>query len=155
MTKDKKIIKPIGDVVFSEIHLPIESYILCFSYANDDGLYEEFEGSDACLIIHDMNEFTKRIHIAFNKEMPNHIGRNGRVNYGRQLSPFGVLFTKPLDYIYQREYRFSWIPEQPKQFIDLNHIMDKNQEKIRKIIPKPIVITLGSIKDISSIKMKP
>lgn len=153
-TQDNTSIQPISDIVFSDFHTSIDSYILCFSYAHDKGLYKEFKDSDACLIIHDVDEFSRRIHSEFRRLMPSHLGINNRVSYSSHPSPFGVLFSKPIDYIYQREYRFSWIPEYSEKMSNVNDIINGNWNEIRKKIPEKIKITLGSLQDISSIEFK-
>jgi hypothetical protein len=108
-TKDGVPIVPLGDVTFSTLLLPIDSYILCFSYDYDEGLYDEFKGSEACLVVQDVKKFSERIHDAFAKAMPSYLGIDGRVVYGKHQSSLGVLFSKPKGFIYQREYRFAWI----------------------------------------------
>jgi len=150
-TLDKTPIIPVGDVTFSTYFLPIDSYILCFAYDYDERLYDEFEGSDACLTIHDVEEFARRLHAAFEKAMPSHIGANGRVTYGKHQSSFGVLFSKPKSYIYQREYRFSWIPEKPTRLLDVMAFINRNHEEIREMIPPHVEIYTGPLDDISTL----
>lgn len=150
-TKDNARIVPVGDVTFSTVFLPIESYILCFSYDYDEGLYDEFKGSEACLIVHNVKEFAERIHNAFAKAMPAYLGVDGRVTYGKHQSSLGVLFSKPNDYIYQREYRFGWIPENPKSMLDPAIFVKNDFDKIRSTIPPPIKIDAGSLSDITSL----
>lgn len=150
-TKNKVQIIPLGDVTFSTIHLPIDSYILCFAYDYDEGLYDEFKDSDACLVIHDVEEFANRVHSAFTKAMPSHFGVDGRVTYGRHQSSLGVLFSKPKSYIYQREYRFSWEPENPTLLLDPEAFLNNNSAEIRAIIPAPVEIHAGPLGDITSL----
>ncbi len=150
-TKNGIPIIPKGDVTFSDIFLAIDSYILCFAYDYDEGLYEEFKDSDACLVIHDVKEFTARVHTAFTKAMPSHVGADGRVTYGKHRSNLGVLFSKPKSHIYQREYRFSWIPMAPARLLDPMALIDKNLGEIRAIIPPPVEIYAGSLTDITSL----
>lgn len=148
---DNTSVKPIGDVVFSSIHLPIDSYILCFSYDYDEGLYDEFSNSDACLVVHDVEEFSTRLHTAFGRAMPSLIGINHRVTYGKHESSFGVLFSKPKRYLYQREYRFSWIPDSPTRLLHPDIFMQYKEDEIRSLAPDPIEIFTGPLNDITSL----
>lgn len=150
-TKDGTPIAPIGDVTISTFFLPIDSYILCFSYDYDEGLYNEFQGSEACLVVRNVQEFSQRIHIAFAKAMPSYLGIDGRVTYGKHQSSLGVLFSKPKQFIFQREYRFSWIPEKPTRLLDQKFLVEGNFDDIRELIPPPIIIDAGSLSDITSI----
>jgi hypothetical protein len=150
-TSDRTPVVPLGDVTFSTYFLPIDSFILCCAYDYDEGLYDEFEGANACLIIHDVEEFATRLHTAFEKVMPSHVGANGRVTYGKHQSAFGVLFSKPRSYIYQREYRFSWIPEKPIHLLEPAALINQDYDEIRAIIPAPVEVYAGSIDDISSL----
>jgi hypothetical protein len=142
---------PTGDVSLSTISLPIDSYILCFSYDYDEGLYEEFKGSDACLVIHDVDQFADRVNVAFTEAMPSYLGHNGRVTYGNHRSSLGVLFSKPKSHIYQREYRFVWAPKEPTRMLDPVHWINKNLDEIRAIIPAPVEICAGPLDDITSL----
>lgn len=151
LAKNNSEINPIGNITYFTIFLPADSYILCFSYDYDEGLYDEFEGSDSCLVINDPIEFTTRIHHAFSIAMPDYIGVDARVTYSKHQSHFGPLFSKPKKYIYQREYRFAWIPENTKRLLDLKHLIENDINEIRKIIPAPVKLKLGSIKDISDV----
>lgn len=153
--KDGSSIIPIGDVIFSTYFLPIDSFILCFSYNYDEGLYDEFEGSEACLVVQNVREFSRRIHDAFGKAMPFYLGIDGRVSYGTHQSRLGVLFSKPEQFIYQREYRFSWIPEKPTRLLDLKVLAEGNFDEIRGLIPPPIIIDAGSLSDITTIFERP
>jgi len=155
LAKNNIPIQPIGDITYSTIHLPIDSYILCFSYDYDEGLYNEFKGSDSCLIINDVVQFTERIHDSFNKVMPNYIGSNARVTYSKHLSSFGVLFSKARRYIYQREYRFAWVTINRKSsMLNPMQIINESIEEIKKIIPKPVEINIGSLQDISNVVVR-
>jgi hypothetical protein len=150
-TSDKTQIVPVGEVTFSTHYLPIDSYIICFAYDYDEGLYDEFEGSNACLVIDDVAEFATRLHAAFEKAMPSHIGANSRVTYGKHQSAFGVLFSKLRSYCYQREYRFSWIPETPTRLLNPTAFINQNYDEIRTMIPQPVEIYTGPLDDITSL----
>jgi len=152
--KNNKATKPIGELTNYTISLPVDSYILCFSYEYDEVLYDEFKGSDSCLVINDVDKFVNRMHTSFKKLMPKYSGCNSRVTYSKHLSPFGVLFSKPQKYIYQREYRFVWLPHDPKQMVEPIKLINNEFEELRELIPKPVKISLGSLKDIASIIVK-
>jgi|CXWL01.1.fsa_nt_gi hypothetical protein len=150
-TKNNVRIIPVGDVTFSTLHLPIDSYILCFSYDYDEGLYEEFKGSDACLIIDDVEEFADRLHAAFTKAVPSHCGVNARVSYSKHQNSLGVLFSKPKKYLYQREHRFLWVPENPIHMLEPVAFIKESPENIRTIIPAPVEIYAGPLDDITEV----
>lgn len=148
-------INPIGDITFSTILLPIDCYILCFSYDYDESLYDEFKGSDSCLIINDVMSFSERIFNAFREVMPDHHGMDARVTYSKHSSSLGVLFSKAKKHIYQREYRFAWLPNNPKQLINPMQLLQNDIDEIKKILPDPIKLAIGSLEDISEIKVRP
>lgn len=150
---NKRII-PTGDITSHTI-LPVDCYILCFSYDYDVDLYEKFANSDSCLIINDTIEFAERIHAEFTERMPDYSGVDARVSYSKHMNPHGPLFSKPKGFIYQREYRFVWIPTHPKRQINLLHIINEDLEALREIIPDPIKISLGCLEDISKIVNRP
>lgn len=151
--KNGKQVKPIGDIRVQKM-FPVDSYILCFSYAYDERFYSEFPGTDSCLVIKDTEEFSKRIHAWFTENFPNFIGINARVSYGRKENYLGPLFSKDKRYIFQREYRFSWHPLKPKNLIDLNAIASSDEKYLRNIANKPITIFIGNLEDIAEIRYK-
>jgi len=83
--------------------------------------------------------------------MPNYIGSNARVTYSKHLSSFGVLFSKARRYIYQREYRFALMPRNPESMLNPMQIINESIDEIKKILPKPVEIRIGSLQDISNI----
>lgn len=152
--KDGKSIIPIGNVTFSSVMFSLDSYLLCLSYDYDERFYKWFKDADACLVIENVDEFAQRVYAAFSKAMPSHTGFNGRVTYGNHQSELGVLFSKPKEFLYQREYRFSWIPETSERIISPEIITRMDIDKLRPIIPTAIDIYAGSLKDISRIVRK-
>lgn len=154
LQKNNQNIIPIGNITFSSI-LPVDCYILCFSYDYDETFYEKFKGTDSCLIIKDPIAFEERMHKAFTEKMPDFCGINARVSYSKHGSPFGVLFSKNKDYLYQREYRFSWLPSNTKRRLNIMDILNSDEEKLKPFIPEPVKITLGSLSDISVLVEKP
>jgi hypothetical protein len=83
----------------------------------DRRLFDEFSGSDACLVIHKADEFCERMHLAAEAQLPEWTGIDGAVTYGGP-SPLGVVFSKPLRFLPQQEWRFGWIPKDPVRILD-------------------------------------
>lgn len=128
-------LKPIGPVKFEEKSLT-DYLIICFSKKWDRKLFAEFKGSDACLVIHEVEEFQDRIHSAVEKVPPGWIGFDIAVDYEKP-HPLGMWFSKPSAYSYQEEWRFAWLPK--ASFPKLS----------------PTLVTIGSISDIAEIRRKP
>lgn len=128
-------IEPIGEVVYrSEVGT---SYLLlCFSERWDELLFDDFAGSDSCLIIHNVSEFTERLHEEVSLILPEWIGFDAPVVYGG-CSDFGAVFSKPLQYIVQHEWRFSWRPKAPLAKVE------------------PVTVRIGDISDIAELVQKP
>jgi hypothetical protein len=153
LQKNNQNITPLGNITFSSI-LPIDCYILCFSYDYDGTFYEKFKGADSCLIIKDPIAFAERMHIAFTEKMPDFYGINARVSYSKHESPFGILFSKHKDYLYQREYRFVWLQNNPKRWLNILDILNNDEDKLKPLIPEPVKINLGSLSGISALVEK-
>lgn len=154
LQKNNQNITPIGNITFSSI-LPIDCYILCFSYDYDETFYEKFKGSNSCLILKDTIAFEERMRKAFTEKMPDFYGINARVSYSKHESSFGILFSKSKNYLYQREYRFAWLPKNPKRRLNVMDILNNDQEKLKPFIPEPVKINIGSLSDISVLVKKP
>ena len=58
------------------------------------------------------------------------------VAYGSR-SPLGAVFSKPLQFLQQHEWRFAWLPERARH------------------AAVPTVITIGNIEDLADIRFKP
>src|SRR5690606_28045262 len=113
------------------------SYLLvCFSDYFSDALFDEFHGADACLAITNVHSFSERIHAAVEAALPDWHGIEARVSYGKHNQP-GPVFSKPLTFQHQREFRFVWQPGKPVGQI------------------APVKVTLGSIADIAEIIDRP
>ena len=126
-----KRIKPVGDVVYQS-HVGTDYFTTCFSRSWDISLFDEFPGTDACLVIHEPEKFSERFHLAVEKILPNWAGIDAAVTYGGK-NKLGAVFSKPLKFMYQDEWRFAWHPG--------------------KLISKltPIVVSIGCISDITSV----
>ena len=127
-------IKPIGHVSYrSEIHT---NYLVsCFSCVWDPSLFDEFSGSDACLVIHNVDEFCERMHSAAEAQLPACVGIDGPVIYG-QSSPLGGVFSKPLRFLQQQEWRFAWMPKEPVKLLD------------------PKLLSIGSIEGLAELRRR-
>jgi hypothetical protein len=127
-------IKPIGQVSYrSEIHT---NYLVsCFSCVWDPSLFDEFSGSDACLVIHKVDEFCERMHLAAEAQLPGCVGIDGPVTYGGS-SPLGAVFSKPLRFLQQQEWRFACMPKEVVKILD------------------PKLLSIGSIEVLAELRLK-
>lgn len=128
-------IKPISDVVYQS-EVGTNYLIICFSKRWDEHLFDDIPGTDACLIIHDVDDFCERFHSAAELALPQWAGIDAAVVYGGK-SNLGAVFSKPLQFIVQHEWRFAWRPHTP----------------VKKLAP--VLLTIGSISDIAEIIERP
>jgi hypothetical protein len=128
-------IKPIGDVVYrSEVGT---NYLtICFSKRWDEHLFDDFPGTNACLVVHNVDDFCERFHSAAELALPQWTGIDAAVVYGGK-SNLGAVFSKPLQFIVQHEWRFAWHPHTPVKEL------------------APVLLTIGSIADIAEIVERP
>lgn len=123
---------PIGDVVRSS-SMDSDYLLLCLATMHSDHFYQDFKGSDACLIIHNPNEFFNRMYSVIDSVLPKNWGAvDGPVTYGRS-SELGVAFTKAEEFMFQFEWRFACLP-----IPSLNTC-------------EATIVTLGSIEDIAEV----
>ncbi|HUO43748.1 MAG TPA: hypothetical protein VMT94_02405 [Burkholderiales bacterium] len=135
VAKSGEEIKPISAVTYrSEIRT--DYYVLCFSKAWDERLFSEFLGSDSCLIVHNVEEFCERIHAEVEVKLPHWAGMDTIITYGGR-SPFGAIFSKPLSFLPQQEWRFAWLPPSSLRNIEPFKIVIGSIEKIAEIVLKP------------------
>lgn len=106
-----------------------------FAQAWDESLFKTFAGSDACLVIHNTEEFGERLHRAVQRALPNWAGIDGAISYGKR-GPLGAIFTRPAAQAAQQAWQFAWRPMQPT--ITLN----------------PITVKLGSIEEFAEIRTR-
>ncbi|HJV03057.1 MAG TPA: hypothetical protein VJ752_21145 [Burkholderiaceae bacterium] len=112
------------------------SYLtLSFATAFDEGLFNAFGAADACLVIHNPEEFGERLHRAVQRALPNWAGIDGAISYGAR-SPLGAAFTKAALRAAEHEWQFAWRPMQPTMRMS------------------PIVVKLGSIEAFAEIRSK-
>lgn len=109
-----QVISPIGDVVYST-SVGTNYFTVCFSEKWDENLFEAFSSTDSCLVIHDVEEFRERFHAAVELALPAWAGIDANVIYGRQ-SEYGPIFSKPIKFILQHEWRFAWQPPTPIEY---------------------------------------
>jgi len=124
-------LRPIGDVTYRD-EILTNYYTLCFSSIWDTRLFEDFTGSDACLVIHHPEAVCEMIHFYASKFLGDWIGLDARVIYGGK-SDFGAFYLKDKKYELQQEWRFTWIPpESVTQLLPFN-IRLGNLEKFAEI----------------------
>ncbi|OLL29956.1 hypothetical protein BTH42_20225 [Burkholderia sp. SRS-W-2-2016] len=128
-------IQPRGEVIYRS-QVGSNYLTVCFSDRWDEALFEDFPGTDACLVIHDVKEFSERFHAAASARLPTWIGIDGPVSYGGR-SELGAVFSKPLRFITQHEWRFAWRPLVPNELVEA------------------VVVQLGSIANIAEIVERP
>ncbi len=124
-------IKPIDGVVYRS-EVGTDYLTICFSKRWDEHLFDEFPDTDACLVIHEVEEFCERFHSAVKLALPQWAGIDAAVVYGGK-SKLGAVFSKPLQFVLQHEWRFAWHPHTPIEYL------------------APVIITIGSITDIAEI----
>ncbi len=128
-------IKPIGEVVY-RAEVGTNYLTVCFSKLWDEHQFDDFPGTDACLVIHEVDDFCERLHHAAEIALPQWVGMDAAVVYGGK-SGLGAVFSKPLKFDSQHEWRFAWRPDQ----------------RVKEL--SPVLLTIGSIGDIAEIVEKP
>jgi hypothetical protein len=127
-------IVPIGAVTYrSEIHT--NYLVLCFSSVWDCHLFDEFSDANSCLIIHKVDEFCERIHAAAETHLSGWVGIDGAATYDGQ-SPLGAVFSKPLHFLRQQEWRFAWMPCVPTRDLQPKFLNIGNIESLAELRPK-------------------
>lgn len=94
---------------------------LSFSQAWERSLFELF-AADACLVIHNTEEFGERIHRAVQRALPSWAGIDGAIEYGARAA-LGVAFTKTRAEAQEREWQFAWRAMQAN--LSLNAVLIK------------------------------
>ncbi|MYN38136.1 hypothetical protein GTP55_01995 [Duganella sp. FT109W] len=105
---------------------------LSFSQVWDSKLFELFS-SDACLIIHNTEEFGERLHRAVQRALPSWAGIDGAVEYGTRAA-LGAAFTKTAAEAQEQEWQFAWRAMQAK--LSLN----------------PVLIKIGSLENFAELR---
>lgn len=111
-------------------------YVWCCALSYDARMFSEFE-ANSVLIIHDKEEFSKRLELAVLKQKNELVFERGPIRYYDaytcQHNQLTRGFSKEIKYLYQNEYRFIWRLEQEMEL-------------------EPFFVELGSLKDIASIR---
>jgi len=97
-------------------------------------MYEFFRDADACLVIRDRTEFSKRLYAATDRVLSNYGGVDASVGYGILRHEYGAPFMKPDRYSFQFEWRYVWLPIHPVSSLE------------------PFFVTIGNIEDIAHIQ---
>ena len=111
-------------------------WLYCVTRSVEPRLFVDFE-ADACVVIRDRREFSRRLLRAARDPTGNAETREGRANYVDPLLPHSpkifVPLSKPFGYAYQDEYRFCWLPRPPRSKVE------------------HVDLELGSLQDISDL----
>lgn len=123
--------------------------LYCMSSALSPTLFSQFgKKYDACVLIHDMDEFVTRMEMGTRERLP-----QGKFVHGHcrtfYFDPLGAIpltpkppkksrgipipFLKHFRHTYQKEYRFVWVPTEPRRGFE------------------PACISIGSLEDIAEI----
>jgi hypothetical protein len=70
-------------------------------------LFDVLGPADACLVIHNTEEFGERLHRAVQRALPNWAGIDGPIEYGSR-SRLGAAFTKTGAEAQEHEWQFAW-----------------------------------------------
>ena len=130
LARTGEVIETLGDITHTS-SIDRDYYTLCFSSVWDPRNFKEFEGSDACLIIHDPADVMERIHAELERQYPDWVSLDAPVSYGVKNN-LGVVFTKPVEHAFQAEHRLALIPSEPRRLA-------------------PLVVTIGSIEGVAEI----
>ena len=90
---------------------------------------------NACLIIHRPEQFGEQLHRAVQKLLPNWVGIDGAVAYGRK-SPLGAIFNKDLSQKQEREWLFAWRSLQAVPLL------------------QPVVVQMGDLRQMAELRSK-
>ncbi|MGA2085236.1 MAG: hypothetical protein ABSG60_06950 [Terracidiphilus sp.] len=103
------------DVFAIDIKAATNYYLVCLARGLIYRMFDDFD-ADACLIIHNEDEFVRRMLRAFAAINPRWFGTFKAVDYIDPCMPrlpIDVHFAKHFRYSYQEEVRFVWTPLSP------------------------------------------
>jgi hypothetical protein len=123
----------LSDITF-ESELLTDYYILSFSTQYHNYFYDDFSGSEVCLVINDVEKFSQVFYEYADAHFPNWLVRVGSVTYGGP-SHYGVPFEKTHHYIFQHEWRCVLVPKEPVSKLEHTHITLGSLEAIAEIKP--------------------
>ena len=106
---------------------------LSFSQVWDKLLFELLAPADACLVIHNTEEFGERLHRAVQRTLPSWAGIDGAVEYGVRAA-LGAAFTKTSAEAHEHEWQFAWRAMAPQMSLN------------------PVTIKIGSIEQFAELR---
>jgi hypothetical protein len=144
-----KTFSPVGPVTYTKT-LNADCYILCACNNADPLLLHDF-GYNACLVVHDVDEFASRLDAAWSKKYGDCFFSHNNIEYFDEYDINPILFkgdtplqnqhrhpisSKRFAFAYQQEYRFWWCSSNQS---NSNH----------QLIGDKAELSLGSLEDIS------
>lgn len=111
-------------------------YLLSFSTKFKDHLFDDFSGSDSCLVVHDVEKISERILYAASKVLQGWHGIDDAISYGGEHD-LGPMFMKNVRYFFQYEWRFAWMPPQTVHELVPFNIHIGNIEPFAEIVSRP------------------
>lgn len=136
--EDKGRLSPKGNITYYS-ECKTDYYVFCLSLVYDYRLFDDFDNSDCCIVIHQLDDFLRRVESSSCQELPGWRMFRMPVIY---LDPFNTqeehtpFFTKNFKYAYQFEYRLAWIPPNSnfKDKIDYLFLNIGDMKDIAKLI---------------------
>jgi hypothetical protein len=114
--------------------LPATGFLsLSVSQVWDKNLFNVLGPADACLVIHNSEEFGERLHRAVQRTLPNWAGIDGPVEYGAR-SRLGVAFSKLPAQAQEKEWKFAWRSMSPHASLN------------------PVTVRIGSIEQFAELR---
>lgn len=153
---EDKEIPVIGSLTY-QTTLTQDCFILCGSNEFDPLLWHDFPDYDACLIIDNIDEFARRLNLAWRIKHGECTFTHNNIEYYDQRDTSPILFKNdlPLDkqirkpiaskcftFAYQREYRFWWASQIDSPLMEMPNECDFT------------VLTVGCLQDIAKIVRK-
>jgi hypothetical protein len=118
-------IKPIGNVGY-RAEVWTNYLTICFSKRWDEHLFDVFPNTDACLVIHEVDDFCERMHHAAELALPQWAGMDAAVVYEGK-NELGAVFSKPHNFILQHGWRFA---RRPRQQLEALLILQKSLQDL-------------------------
>lgn len=112
-------------------------YLLSFSTKFKEHFFDDFSGSDSCLVVHAVEEVSERILYAASKVLHGWVGIDDAISYGGEHG-LGAMFMKNVKYFFQYEWRFAWVPPQTVQELVPFNIQIGNIEQFAEVVAKPL-----------------
>jgi hypothetical protein len=107
------------------IRSPSNYYVFCTAHRLSARLIMDF-GGDSCLVIHDPDEFVRRLQDAVGERLQGWTTEYRDVEYydpaQTNVIEVGVLYSKHFRYAYQHETRVAWFPPSPIAELEPLHL---------------------------------